>query len=300
MKRILLSVTIICIFACTAHAAKTTYIATNHRFNYVKLKEVKGRVVEARMMTQPATIDETGLRAALASVKLARSYIIKKEVDTQRVFDDRAIDFLAPNMVRAFAKATPMENVVFSYLSKNPIVILRNDRLNIAVAWIHENELHIEFKKLFAKVTGDVDKRGGERRAASRARGLRVKLDLGPGQMMALGNPKEIILDLNYNYIVKPEVEPEITEGVTMAGEKVPLAPPPADSATADEAVANEMAAAGRKAEKAKKAGAAGVAATAGKVTVEERLEKLDDLKKKGLISKKEYKSKRKEILNEL
>ncbi len=63
-------------------AAKSTYIATNHRFNYVKLKEVKASVAEERGMTHPATVDEQGLKIALEAIRLSRSFVIKKKVDS--------------------------------------------------------------------------------------------------------------------------------------------------------------------------------------------------------------------------
>lgn len=293
MRKFLFAATAVCFLATSAWAAKTTYIATNHRFNYVKLKEVKGIVAEERMMTHPVKIDEQGLRAALASIKLARSFLVKKEVDTQEVFDEQAINFLAPAMVRAFAEASPGEEVLISYLSKNPLIILRNDHLNIAQAWVSGNELHIKFNKLYAKVTGDIDKRGNESKAAAKARGLRVKLDLGTGQKMALKDPEEIILDLDYNYVQAPETK-VVTEGITMTGERVPLAGAPdveAKAETKSKVKSKDAAAEG---------GTVSPPSVSNEQSAEERLERLDELKEKGLISKKEYKEKRKEILNDL
>lgn len=299
MKRILFGILAICFLVTTAYAAKTTYVATNKRFNYVKLKQVRGSVTEERAMTHPKKLNVEGLKAALASIKLSRNYIIKKEVDSQQVFDDRSLEFLAPNMVKAFEDATPMEEVVISYLSKDPIFILRNDRLNIADCWIHGEELHVDFKKLFAKVTGDVDKRGNERRAASRAKGLRVKLELGPGQKMAMSNPDEVVLDLNYNYVKAPELKKAPTKGVTMSGEEVPMAGVAADASTSDEAEAQQMAAEGKaKAEiKAVEDATAGSSAAS---SAKARLKQLDELKKEGLINSKEYSEKRKKILDSL
>jgi len=291
MKKVALFVLAMSIIGGSAWAAKTTYIVTNKRFNYVKLKEVKTGIAGERHMTHPVMIDEQGLKAALASVKLSRSYIIKKEIDTQRVFDDRAIEYLAPAMVKAFAQASPTDKIVISYLSKNPFFILRNDRLNIADAWVSGNELHLQFKKLYAKVTGDVDKRGNERRAASRARGLRVNLELGPGQKMAVGNTDEIVLSLNYNYVTVPEPDEVITEGVTMTGKKVPM--------DTRQATSGEVARAG-----SSKGTPAAVTMSPQPATssgdAKARLQQLEELKKSGLINKREYQQKRKEILKGL
>lgn len=287
MKKIIILIMALCMSDGVAYAAKTTYIATNHRFNFVKLKEVRGSVMESRQMTHPVTLDEQGLRTALASIKLSRSYLIKKEVDTQRIFDDTAIDFLAPALVRAFAEAGPNEQVVFSYLSKSPIIIIRNDRLNICEAWIRNDELHIKFEKLFAKITMDIDKRGNETRAIAQAQGLRVKLELGEGQNLGVSDPDEVVLNLHYNYAVKPEPEKE-PEPTTMAGEKVPQPQEPQKGARA-------------KAEKGTgKEPPVTQASEPDKRSATERLKELEQLKKDKLVSKKEYEEKRKEILKGL
>ena len=288
MKRIVFALLAVCVFSTTAWAAKTTYIVNNRRFNYVKLKEVKGSVAETRGMTHPVTLNEKGLRAALESIKLSRTYIIKKEADTQEVFSEYAIEFLVPAMVQAFKQATPMEEVVISYLNKNPIFILRNDRINIAVCWVQGNMLHVKFKKLFAKVTGDVDKRGNERKAVARARGLRVNLDLQPGQMLAVNDTDEVILDLNYNYVKQVEKKEEVREGVTMSGEKMPMAvPAPADAAVSDEREAKGMEAAYQKKKKEKVAAKEEAEILAADTTgndVKGRLKKLEELHKESPV----------------
>jgi hypothetical protein len=273
MKRIVLLAMVFVLIPSFAWSAKTTYIATNRRFNYVKIKEVKRAVAQRRDMTHPVQLDEQRLRAALASIKLSRSYLVKKKVDTQEVFGDRDIDFLAPNIVRAFAQAGPTEEVVFSYLSKNPKFILRDDRLNIARAWIHGNELHIKFEKLYAKIFGDIDKRGGERKAINRSSGLRVRLQLGPGQKMAVDDSDELILELNYDYAAKPQLK----EAAKGRGAEVPAwrAEPPAALESTEGAESEYLSA-------------------------KDRLETLDRLKKDGLITKKEYERKRQEILEGL
>lgn len=286
---------VIVIWPAVLLAAKTTYIATNHRFNYVKLKEVKSSVAAERDMTHPKDLDTLGLKEALRSVKLSRSYIIKKEVDTQRVFDDDSIEFLAPNLAKAFSQANDREEIVFSYLMKNPRFILRNDRLNLGVMWISGNELHIKFKKLYAKVTGDIDKRGNEAKAIARARGLRMKLDLGQGQTMGLGDPDELVLNLNYNYAETPErAKPIPTTTRTMSGEIVPVPGVGTKTKTATGTEGGTMA--------SNSTPATTEATTTADTTnsVKGRLQSLEELKNEGVITDKEYKEKRKEILKDL
>jgi len=293
MKRIALLALAVCLLGPQiSNAAKTTYIATNHRFNYIKLKEVKNQVAAERNMTHPVQVNEQGLREALRSVKLARSYLIKKEVDTQNVFDDASIDFLAPNLAKAFSQANSREEVVFSYLMKNPLFILRNDRLNLGQMWISGDELHISFDKLYAKVTGDTDKRGNEARAIARSRGLRIKLELGPGQQMSFNDPDEVILNLHYNYAETPEqAKPLPTSTKTMAGETVAV-PGMGDVKAGGSAPSTGATMASNS--------TTGAGAATGANSVKERLEALETLKKEGMITNKEYTEKRKEILNDL
>jgi len=305
MKRfaaIALAMIVVC--PAVVFAAKTTYIATNHRFNYVKLKEVKSSVATERQMTHPKDLDTLGLKEALRSVKLSRSYIIKKEVDTQNVFDDDAIEFLAPNLAKAFMQANDREEVVFSYLMKNPLFILRNDRLNLGTMWISGDELHIKFSKLYAKVTGDIDKRGNEAKAIARSRGLRIRLDLGPGQNMGMSDEDELVLNLNYNYAQTPEeAKPIPTTTKTMSGDIVPV--PGVGTTTKDAAgtKGGSMASTSAPAATSASASTTGTAdaETAGAAgSVKDRLQSLETLKEEGLITDKEYKQKRLEILGDL
>lgn len=306
-KMYLLVVAAFLFISVTAEAAKITYIATNHRFNSVKLKEVSKSVADVRNMTHPVQVDEVGLRAALASINLSRSFIIKKEVDTQQVFNDAAIDFLAINLAKAFSQAKSNEEVLFSYLSKHPYFIIRNDRINLGSAWISGNELHMRFDKLYAKVTLDTDKRGNEGEAISKARGLRVKLELGPGQKMGVEDSDEVVLDMNYNYadnLKKPEPTTPPVEK-TMSGETVQqpaseAAGAPVETLKDKKLTKKEKAniEANAKAKLAEQSAESAVVAPA--PTVKERLQALDQLKKDGLVNKSEYDAKRKEILKDL
>lgn len=304
MKRLAaIALTVAILLPALAHARKTTYIATNHRFNYVKLKEVKPKVAIERTMTQPVMLDEEGIREALKSVKLSRSFVIKKEVDDQVVFNDASIDFLAPNLAKAFAQASDREEVVFAYLMKNPFFILRNDRLNLGTMWVSGNELHINFQKLYAKVTGDTDKRGNEGKAIANSRGLRINLELMPGQQMSIEDPREIVLDMHYNYAEIPDaVKPLQATTKTMAGETVPI---PGVGTAADVQAADAGAVASNSTPATKGTAATttttGAAATTnGSGTVKTRLSTIEQLKKDGVITNQEYKEKRKEILKDL
>jgi hypothetical protein len=272
------------------------YIANNHRFNSVMLKEIKQKEAEKLGIMHPQQVDVQGLKAALASINLSRSYIIKKEVDSQRVFGDGAVDFLSVNLSRAFSQATSNQIVEFSYLQKEPIFILRNDRLNLGKVWLASDGLHIVFDKLYSKITGDVDARGHEGQAIARSKGLRVHLDVGPGQQMSLDNPDEVIVDLHYNFaeaLQKKKDEPP-PPAKTIAGEEAP-APETAAAPKADD---KKVAKKGKKSEPVVEAAPTPAALTPS--TTEQRMKALDQMRKDGLISKKEYEAKKKEILQGL
>ncbi|MBI4212098.1 MAG: hypothetical protein HY540_05610 [Deltaproteobacteria bacterium] len=240
-----------------AGAKKTTYVATNHRFNYVKRDEVSHKLAAERQMNHPADVDEAKLREALASIRIAKKSFGEEDAKTHEAFGESAINFLAVNLSKAFREAASNEEIVFSYLDKDPIFIIRNDRLTIGTVWIHGNELHVQFQKLWAKMTIDTDRRGNERKAASMARGMRIAFDPAPNQKLGLDDAKELIIDLSAQVNVAAEPAEKTTE---IAVKGTPTHAPDA----------------------------------------KERLQKLEALKKEGLITDKEYAEKRKEILQGL
>lgn len=287
MKKLILAALIISLLPLSALARKSTYIVTNHRFNFIKLKEVKNKVAEQKQMTHPRNIEESQIRAILESIKLSKRQLFSKDIDTQDVFNEKAIDYLAPALVRAFREASPNEEVVISYLVKQPYFIIRNDRLNIANMWIHGNELHIRFQKLYAKLLGDTDKRGRHDKQIAKAQGLRVDLDLQPGQMMAIGDDKELIVELDHNFqadleraarLEKKQVIPDEKTTKTAKAETTTAASTEATAATATTTTA----------------------ATVDSGDIRTRLSKLEQLRREGLINNKEYKEKKKEILKDL
>lgn len=279
MKKVVLALIILSLVPLSAFARKTTYIVTNHRFNFVKLKEVSNKEAEQRQMTHPKEITEAQMRAILESVKLSKRHLFSKEIDTQDVFDENAVNYLAPALSRAFREASPNEKIVISYLTKQPYFIVRNDRLTIADIWIHDNEMHIRFQKLYAKLMGDTDKRGTHNREIANAQGLRVDLDIQPGQMMATNDDNELIVELDHDF------RSDLERAAALENKQVIPAEKTTKTAKAD-ATASTVT----------------DTATAGTESgdVRSRLSQLEQLRKEGLISNKEYKEKKKEILKDL
>lgn len=283
MKKLVAAI-LVCILApAYAYAAKTTYIVTNHRFNYVKMKEVSPKTAEARNMTHPYQISEDQMRGVLKSIRISKRQLASKEIDTQDVFNESAISYLAPALTRAFREADSNEEIVFSYLVKDPYFILRNDRLNIAIMWVSGNEMHIRFKKINAKMTGDTDKRGNESKLISSARSLRTDLELGPGQIMAIGDKDELIVDLNYNFAAAEQ---------QVAATSTPVGP--------EKTTSKKKSKKGDLMKENADVAVAPVTAQPEPTDIKSRLERLEELKKEKLITNQEYYEKKKEILKDL
>ncbi len=283
MKKVMLLALIASLLPVSAMAKKTTYIVTNHRFNYVKLVEVKQKEADERGITQPKEFTEAQIRAVLSSVKMSRRHLMSKEVDTQEAFNESSINFLAPALVKAFREAKSTDEVVFSFLMKEPFFILRNDRLNLGRTWIHDNEMHITFDKLYAKVTGDVDARGHEAKAVTNSRGIRIELELQPGQTMDVKNSEELVVDLGHDF-----------EADVAVADAAKAAEPQKEKKSKKSK--KEVAKAEAEAEQA----AAAAVPAQGTQDVKTRLENLEQLKKDKLITDREYKEKKKEILKDL
>jgi len=78
MKKIIIIAVMLSFVSALSFAAKSTYVVTDHRLNYVKIKEVKESVAESRNMNHPAEISEAQMRGILSSIKLSRRNLIGK------------------------------------------------------------------------------------------------------------------------------------------------------------------------------------------------------------------------------
>lgn len=277
MKNFLMIAALVVCVAAPAQlmARKTTYVATNHRWNYVKVVEVKPRVAEERNMTQPVDISVAQMSDILRSLKISKQHLFGDEVTEREIFNEKAINFLAPALSQAFRDAASNEEVQFAYDVKDPKFILRNDRLTAVTAWVSGRDLYLEFNRLAEKLLGDTDKRGRESYTLSRAQGLRLSLEIGPGMTMAAVGSKTMVVDLNHSF------RPEVASSKTTTG----------TAAATTTTAANDKV-------------STGTTATSAPVMSDDkttrRLEKLDMLRKRNLITNKEYKEKKAEILKDL
>ena len=85
--------------------------------------------------------------------------------------------------------------MIVSYFTRESKVLIQNDRLTVFRAFLKDDGLHIKFTKLHAKLLGDRTTMGRER-ASSEARGLRVSLEVQPGQNRISHDPEELVFDL--------------------------------------------------------------------------------------------------------
>lgn len=280
MTVLLCSLAGLAMFGQNAFAKKTTYIATNQRFNFVKLEELGFKEAEQRAMTHPAELDGEKLRNALAAINLSKLFMVgDKTPESRAVFEEQALNYLVPNLVKAFAQAKANEQVVFSYLQKDPILIFRNDRLTIATAWLQGDVLNLQFNKLYAKVQGDTTQRSNTLRTSAQAKGMRVSLDLIPGQAYAANDPDTFTIDLNVDYLAQKVATPASASTSAVKEKQKP-------AAMASSAAVSAPAPVLRQAQDERSA--------------TERLQTLEELKKDKLITDEEYKAKRQEILNQL
>jgi hypothetical protein len=252
----------LCLFSATALAKKSTYIYTDHRFNFVKIEAMDKDELKKLEVNHPLIVSQEQMRSILKEIKLSRTFVVKKETETQDIFDERAVSFIAPKLIEALEAATDKDKITVSYLTKDPKFILRDDRLTIVTVWAHANELHFEFQKLLAKLEGDYDKRGDFSKIIARSRGLRVSLAVRDGQSYGRGTD-ELVVDLAHDFA----------------------------KAAAETADASEIADASK---------TAPIIITTPPITAKERLKELEQLKEDGLVTDKEYKKKRKDILKGL
>lgn len=270
--------------------AGARYIYTNHRLDYVKIDSIGKKELAEKAPTQPATLSVEKVRDVLASIKLNRKLMFKKEVATQDVFNEKAVNFLAPRLVEAFQQATAEEEVIFSYLLKDPDFVFRDDKFTVAKAWMKDNEMHVEFLKLYAKLEGDYDKRGNFNKVVNRAKGIRIELEAGPGQMLGASNPHELVIDMNHVAVAQttPAAQPAtVTKkgkgSVVSPAAQYPPAPPPGTSSPTQSST-----------------GSPGSVALVPQADMQQRLRELSKLRRAKLITDEEYQAKRSEILQNL
>lgn len=269
-----------------------TKILYDKKFNTVRLVDADAKVTGEGALNQPKTISKEKIHNMLGSLAFDKGLVIMKDREDVTLFDKRGLDLLSPYISQALAEATPEQMVRFLYILKAPYgKVIRNDRLIMGNMWVRNGELFIRFDKLYAKIFGDYQ-RPGNSRLLNDAKDIRVSLSQQPGQtvigqkLVALRVQHDYYADLQRRQAEKLKAKEEKKKQETEIGVPLPeTEPAPQQAAKKDGTVGNLV---------------SDEAAEAVPGSTEARLQELDELKKKQLISDKEYKAKRKEILEDL
>ncbi len=239
------------------------------RMNFVKIDRMPAKEMPELAPNHPYTISEEEMEAMLLSLRISKQHLIRKQVGSQEVFLSDEAKEIAPHLVEALRMAGPDEWVVLNMIQKRPFFILRDDRLTLAFLWVEGKELHIRFKKMFAKLTGDYESVTDKGRQVKDAAAVRITLEAGPGQTLSYRDTAEVLLDTQFDFSKWWESVPKDLSGQ-------PLSP-----AQAAQVQATQQALAPPK------------------KSATERLNELDQLKKDGRVTEKEYQEIRANILKD-
>lgn len=253
--------------------AKNDYIYRN-RINWVKLDELSKKQLAGVELLHPATnITEAQMQAMLLSIQMNKGAAFKNDIKTTEVFDNDEATKYAPLIVQALAQAAPNEVVNVSVVNKRPAMVVRNDHLTMVNIFVTAEGIHFYFGKLFAKLDGDYMEVSKMDQTIRNAKTMRVSLSAVEGQRLSFGEENELILDPNYDF-VNSVAKTLVAVDAKSSQKAIAKTTTPANAATTTVTTPTE--------------------------TIEERLQNLESLKQKGLISDKEYKAKKKEVLSEI
>lgn len=279
-------------FSVKAEANTLVWKQANNPANYVVLEKMKNAKAEDLVLNHPYTFDPKKLTDMLLSLRYNKALLFRKDVQDSQVFfdEDTLENKFVPHIVEAFQKASPEEVVVFSIVQKDPLFIIRNDRLNVIRAYVAQDGLHVEFIKTDAKLLGDYQAHTVGTKMIDGAKGIGVTMEPQEGQKLSFTNPREIILDMNYDFaalVDKKAAEEESKEKQEKESKKrsrkevsstSPATPSSATPSAATPAAATPH----------------------GPKTPQDRLKELKELKDQGLITPQEYELKKKEILKDI
>ena len=267
----------------------------NKKYDTVRLVKTKDSVTGGVALDQPKVIGAEKIHNMLATLRFDKRNVLFKNQEDARLFDKRGLKMLSEPISQAFAAATPEQLVFFQFIKKAPYAkVIRNDRLIRGYLFVHDGKVFIRFQKLYAKIFGDYQ-RAGQQRMLNDAKDVRVSLNQQLGQevlgqkLVSLQVSHDFYADLQREAEEKKQAELEKKKQEDTIGVPVPDAPPPSPKSKSNsegsvtKLVKNDTA-----------------ASAANPNSVEARLNKLDDLKEKKLISNQEYKAKRKEILDSI
>jgi hypothetical protein len=246
---------------------KDSKILFKSRDQYVRIinqDSVKGRKVPVN--EHPVSLDEEQMRMALSSLE----FMTPGKDSSSPVFDKPELNILSRYISSALAQAGPEEDVAFVVIGDYRAVygLAKEQMYTSGRVFYREGKLNIIFGEIHAKYWANVDRRLYPLVLGSRSKSVAHVWRL-------LGQPDQ-------EYYAGPE------------GQRT-------DWITLDIASMEARAAMGEKASVAPASGMSGGQPFYGEhKTVEERLQILNDLKNKKLITDEEYQKKRLDILKDL
>lgn len=290
MKRIALWILCLLFAAPTAFGASSEYLY-RQRLNWVKVKKASPKEVPLGTFKHPVQMTAETVEAMLLSVKINNKFLLKKEIETDEIFNSWEARKLAPFIAQGLAEADADHVVNFAVVHKRPTFVIRNDHLSMGNIWYAEDGLHIQFNKLFAKLDGDYEASSQMDKAINRAKSVRVTLASGEGQKLSYDSPTEIILNPGHDFhaqVAAAQAEELKQEEQKLKGKKrgkqsdVPeIAPAPSPAAVP---VAS---------------GAKSAPTVSTSASTAERLKEIDQLKADKLITQEEYNQLRKKVLSD-
>lgn len=213
--------------------------------------------------------------------------------ETQRsVFTRDELGILAPQVASGLAKAGPQQDVTFSTIGSHPLAaggLMKDPGVNAGRVFYEDGKLNVIFGELQSNyrkknVYGQRSEDFSPRRQGSRSKAIKQKWTLAerPGVEIHSTNDG----GLRSDWVA---IDTAVAGSQTLAA-RPPSEPPPRQAASAPVATATAPAAATEPAPKTETSNA----------NLEQRLQKLKDLKEKGLISEEAYRAKMQELLSEL
>lgn len=244
---------------------------------FAKVGKASAKDVPLSALEHPYTISASQVEAMLLSIKVAKRYLLKKDVSSLEIFSPGEAKQFGSMIAEGLSKAANDEVVSFSVLHKRPIVVFRKDYVSVVYVYKTTQGVHFQFVKLYAALKGDYQEANNRTRAVLKAKSANITLEAGEGQKLSYDVKNEIILDPNFDFgggVTTQEATEDApvettTETKTSKKDKKPVTPtttttPSSKGSTAD------------------------------------RLKKLEQLKKDGLVTEKEYQDLRKKILSDL
>lgn len=226
----------------------------------------------ALLNTQPVDVPVDRLRYMLESIDV---YTPGKDKPVSLLNDDE-IKELSEKIHEALAKAGPSEDVTFATIGNHAVLMgfLKQRMVTAGRVFCTGGEINFIFGDILREVTGKEDRRLYPIVTGSRAAGRSRELRLIPQQ------DREVFTLKRPDWVIFP-----------IAGAAAPTEAPASARDAGSPAVEGSAATPG---------GVTGKKAPGVKRSVEERLNMLNELRSKKLITDEEYRVKRLEILNEL